>query len=445
MRIYLISILLIIFNLIYTQELQIENGCQFVIENNPTINLTNMDFINYGIFYSDSSLFLFEGNSIVNIFGVDTIEFFQININKSDQYLQLKQNIAVKDSLWMTNGIIELNYHDIFLDSTGWILNENEQNYITGISGGEIVSQQHYGIANAVNPGNLGAIISSNQVLGDVEIRRGHTESTLPNGNSIHRYYTINSQNNINLAASLQFHYFDHELNTINEYDLDMWRFDGSVWTRQNVNYSPAERDTVNDYLVKSGIPSFSKWTLGPSSSILPVELIYFDVRCKNGERTAYWSTATEINCDYYEIRQSEDAMQWEKANVISGSGNSTIVQDYVLSLPNSPSNYFQLIQYDFNGASDTFQIVYSNCNLEQSNIELSIYPNPSQHFITIQYHSIQEIKEFIITNIQGKQLLQFKVYPNDISSIIDISDWSNGVYYLKELGSQQFYKIIKQ
>jgi hypothetical protein len=65
-----------------------------------------------------------------------------------------------------------------------------------------------------INPGNLGAFITSAANVGVVTIRRGHvSQSGAGLASSINRYYSITAENNTNLNATLRLKYFDAELN----------------------------------------------------------------------------------------------------------------------------------------------------------------------------------------------------------------------------------------
>ncbi len=95
------------------------------------------------------------------------------------------------------------------MGSTGLLLGESDNSRIVGSAGGEVLFVAALNAPAGVNPGNLGAWISSSKNLGSVTIRRGHKALSLPGGNSILRYFTISPSNNSGLAATLRFGYFD--------------------------------------------------------------------------------------------------------------------------------------------------------------------------------------------------------------------------------------------
>lgn len=92
----------------------------------------------------------------------------------------------------------------------------------------------------------------------------------------------------------------------------------------------------------------------------LPIELISFDGENVSNSNLLEWSTASEINNDYFLLEISEDGYNWEDLARVSGSGNSTQVISYRFSDMNYKNvvNYYRLSQVDFDGRSETFNII---------------------------------------------------------------------------------------
>jgi hypothetical protein len=62
------------------------------------------------------------------------------------------------------------------------------------------------------------------------------------------------------------------------------------------------------------------------SGSFLPVELLSFDIKCQNDQKIIRWSTASEINNNYFVIEVSNDALTFSESTRINGAGNSNSV-----------------------------------------------------------------------------------------------------------------------
>jgi hypothetical protein len=93
-------------------------------------------------------------------------------------------------------------------------------------------------------------------------IVRRHIQQPLADGvQSIQRYFQISPANNTQLNATLRFFYLDKELAGANESTLTGWKGAdlGNYWLL-------AGRDSVDvraNYLVKTGIDHFTRYTLG--------------------------------------------------------------------------------------------------------------------------------------------------------------------------------------
>ncbi len=109
----------------------------------------------------------------------------------------------------------------------------------------------------------LGARITTAADMGSTTITRGHAQQTGGGNFSILRYYDIAPTNNAALNATLVFNYHDAELNSLTENNFRLYRStDGGVnWTDQGGTLSAA-----NNSVTRTGIASFSRWTIADSS-----------------------------------------------------------------------------------------------------------------------------------------------------------------------------------
>ncbi len=139
---------------------------------------------------------------------------------------------------------------------------------LTGCTGtsGTITTTRTLNNISSFDAAGLGAKITTSANMGSTTITRGHTEQT-GNGNvSSLRYYNITPTNNSSLNATLVFNYNEAELNGITEADLRLFKStdSGTNWTNEGGIVSAA-----NNYVTKTGVPSFSRWTLASSAAPL--------------------------------------------------------------------------------------------------------------------------------------------------------------------------------
>jgi len=89
--------------------------------------------------------------------------------------------------------------------------------------------------------------------------------------------------------------------------------------------------------------------------TVLPVELLNMGIDCNN--KTINWSTAAEINNDYFTVKYSSDAINWVSIGEVDGQGNSskTVKYDY----PITTNGYYRISQTDFDGNNEYFDTFY--------------------------------------------------------------------------------------
>ncbi|MDX1652745.1 MAG: hypothetical protein R3277_09645 [Brumimicrobium sp.] len=105
---------------------------------------------------------------------------------------------------------------------------------------------------------------------------------------------------------------------------------------------------------------------LGCSSPVVPgisldINLLEFNAeKTRHNYNYVYWKTIAERNNDYFTLEYSSDGFKWEEIGQIPGAGNSTDVLSY--SFPHydfeNSINYYRLTQTDYDGSSETFDIV---------------------------------------------------------------------------------------
>jgi hypothetical protein len=170
----------------------------------------------------------------------------------------------------------------------------------------------------------------------------------------------------------------------------------------------------------------------------LPVELLSFSVECQHHSALIKWSTASELNNDYFTIESSVNGKDWKSIYKVSGMGNSTSLQEYSFlfeDLERERQQFFRLKQTDFNGEYRMgISQFFKYC--DERLLNLSLFPNPAKNTLHIAYN---EEKDALISvtffHSSGQKRLNFSTYPHEI----DISGLENGMYlivleFLKEV-----------
>ncbi|MEO0470013.1 MAG: T9SS type A sorting domain-containing protein, partial [Bacteroidota bacterium] len=140
-----------------------------------------------------------------------------IEVDKTGGSLQVVDDIVIRESFIMTNGITNANPGVIGLLG-GATLVETEASYVAGT----VASQRNIDAGGANSFGGIGIKIraAGSQPMGITTVLR-HTDMPVLPGH-IERYFEIQPTNNENLDAVVEFSYFQREITGAVEADLDI-------------------------------------------------------------------------------------------------------------------------------------------------------------------------------------------------------------------------------
>lgn len=276
--------------------------------------------------------------------------------------------------------------------------------------------------------------------------------------NVIDRFWIIDTAGyTTNPTATITFTYLDAEWsaagNTITESAIFAQRYNTSIpgWADW---YGPFLTANTGSNTVSSGsvTPSnlFRSWTLVDQDSPLPIELLYFNVICKDGEDLFFaWATASETNNSNFTIEGRDDTRGWINMDQIAGAGNSTSLIKYNKVLKNKYScKYFRLRQTDFDGKFSYSTVVAKNCDNTVFNgsgsATLSVFPNPSNTMenVYVQLTGLDSEEEVLVVLIDaiGKEVYSKVTLSDPGGSVLEAIDRTQklapGVYTV--IGSTQ-------
>ena len=110
----------------------------------------------------------------------------------------------------------------------------------------------------------------------------------------------------------------------------------------------------------------------------LPIELLSFTATPENNTYVSCnWTTASQVNNNFFAVLRSQDGINFTQIGTVPGAGNSNSILSYNYNdeHPYMGLSYYQLKQYDFNGAysfSGIDPVYIGNITI------INIYPNPS-------------------------------------------------------------------
>ncbi|WP_420387622.1 T9SS type A sorting domain-containing protein [Roseivirga sp.] len=159
----------------------------------------------------------------------------------------------------------------------------------------------------------------------------------------------------------------------------------------------------------------------------LPVTLISFKACLNDQQVHLEWVTSEEINNSHFEMERSANAINWQTIGAVEGHGNSTESNTYrfIDANPLYGRSFYRLIQHDFSGVTETFEVVSI---LYEKEVELKVFPNPAD-------------KEIEITC--EEEVLQVQAFSNTGHSYTLMTN-SEGRYNLDQLNPGIYYLKIK-
>ncbi|MDZ4794147.1 MAG: T9SS type A sorting domain-containing protein [Bacteroidota bacterium] len=383
MKVKLLIFVFLLFNNSISAQLIITPGAELYMSGTAQLTLSNIDLVNNGSFVAGNGTVSFTGNSSSSISGSQPVQFYELAINKTaGTSVLLQRTICITQQISFTAGFLNLNNYNADLGTTGLLNGELETSRIISSNGGQVLFSTTLSNPASANPGNLGAIITSGQNLGNVIIRRGHQSQVngYGNGNSILRYFDILPANNAALNATLRFNYFDGELNGLTESNLVFWKsFNNTLWTNEGFT----SRNTTTNYVEKTGIPSFSRWTLSSIGNPLPVLFTLFNLKCEGNKIILNWKTAQEQNSSHFNIERSTDGIRWSAIGSVPAAGNSSIERSYSYTdnNPISSGAMYRIAEYDIDGRTQYTSIIRSDCEQKDS---WRVWPNPVQEMLWV-------------------------------------------------------------
>lgn len=141
------------------------------------------------------------------------------------------------------------------------------------------------------------------------------------------------------------------------------------------------------------------------SLSLLPVELLSFTVENKwNNYYDISWSTASEVNNEFFTISESIDGINWKDLMTIEGAGTTKETRYYTRTVLSKISGvdlkYVRLSQTDFDGTTEIFPLVLIQG--QSTPPDIKVYPNPltnREFHINTGSAELQEVELF---NLSG-------------------------------------------
>lgn len=189
-------------------------------------------------------------------------------------------------------------------------------------------------------------------------------------------------------------------------------------WDDQIHNGGQADKD-YNDvimYLNVSDATNATPPSNYPDASIpdnnpFPVELLKFDADIIDNNIRLNWSTASELNNDYFTIQHSTDGKSFTNITTISGNGTKNTISEYTYlhKTLDEGIHYYRLLQTDYNGQTHDKGVI---AKVLANNLSFNVYNSSDQGSNTLNLEFSQATSGLIeIYSIDGSKIYSKNIY----------------------------------
>ncbi len=221
-------------------------------------------------------------------------------------------------------------------------------------------------------------------------------------------------------------------------YKAQHYNYLGGIWDNpfQGVQtYNSA--GTVRTVTV-TGITKYNDWwVLVNQSNPLPVELLSFNAICLKNNRQLNWSTASELNNDFFKVERSSNGTDFDLFKKVAGNGTTNSISNYTITddLSMGEGMFYRLSQVDFNGDVHDLKTIYSvSCNAEK--LELISVSQMRESINTVVSSPDVQTVEISIIDFNGKTVSNNTASLTIGMNTIKIpSSLATGIYYLQLKG----------
>lgn len=205
---------------------------------------------------------------------------------------------------------------------------------------------------------------------------------------------------------------------------LRVGRWNGSMWVNAGGTAFTGDA-TAGSVTSTPALAAFGTFILASvtMSNPLPIELISFDAEQHEDFVNLYWSTATEINNDHFNVERSSDGFEFISIAEIAGAGSSTTQKDYAHQdmHPLTGVTYYRLRQTDFSGKATVSHVI----KIQSYHItRLKVFPNPAHRATQVK---LNRKLSFVVINAVGQIILTA-----DETDTINTEQFSPGVYIIR-------------
>lgn len=173
----------------------------------------------------------------------------------------------------------------------------------------------------------------------------------------------------------------------------------------------------------------------GLATGNLPVTIAGFSAQANNNTIQTNWHTATELSVSAFNVQRSTDGNNYRNIGTINAVGKGANSYHFTDLTPVNGINYYRLQSVDVDGNTSYSKTI--SVQVQTSN-QLSVYPNPSSHSITVNGKHITSIQ--VLDNI-GRIMISYTLKDENNPSI-NINSLQKGTYHIRTQSSDGSIRI---
>ena len=195
----------------------------------------------------------------------------------------------------------------------------------------------------------------------------------------------------------------------------------------------PANQYSINDFTFNG-------------TAALPIELLSFSGKVEKSTTQIFFSTATEVDNDYFSIERSPNSRDFSEIGQVKGAGTSYEPQDYIFTdeRPLQGKNYYRLRQVDFDGRFSFSPVITATFGEAH---QMTLAPLPATETLNIQFQTpSNEGGSWQVFDMSGRRLLSGEILAETVEQPVNIAKLPVGAYVLRltvgqEVMVEQFRK----
>jgi len=184
---------------------------------------------------------------------------------------------------------------------------------------------------------------------------------------------------------------------------------------------------------------SLSGGTVSAPPAPLPVELLHFSAHSENGANHLDWTTASEINNDYFIVQRSSTGNGYESLAILYGAGNSSTATQYSWEdmRPLAGLNYYRLVQTDYDGMTTIYgPICVQSGSKHRSLEEFKAYSNVTADDFYVSFYSPHKgLAKLDVLNSEGKLTHTETLIAEEGNNFFRVDDCrlsAKGMYFIR-------------